>query len=84
MSGYTGNPDAEAEHALIISENGVEASRRLLVGSVLAYCVDCGEEIAAARRENAIKQRMKCIRCIDCQSTADSKKQNIKMLDRIL
>ena len=42
MSGYTGNPDAESEHALILSENGVNACRSVVEGPVLEECLDCG------------------------------------------
>lgn len=85
MSGYTGNPDAEAEHALILSENGVEASRKALEGSVLDNCMECGEAIAEARKSAARKFNMKCHFCIACQRTVDARGgPRIKMLDRIL
>lgn len=83
MSGYTGNPDAESEHALILAENGVQAARQMLVGSVLTHCLDCAEEIGPARRENAVKLQMKCLYCIECQPLHD-KQHRVKMLDRIL
>ncbi len=84
MSGYIGNPDAEAEHALILSENGVEASRARLRGSVLNTCVSCGEDIPVARQQAARQLSIRCIFCIDCQNDDDKKRRNIKMLDRIL
>lgn len=83
MSGYTGNADAESEHALILSENGIEAHRAVLRGAVLRFCKDCGEEIPAARREFAIQKQMKCEFCVECQSAHD-KIKHPKMLDRIL
>lgn len=83
MSGYTGNPDAEAEHALVLSENGIHASRQLLEGRVLTHCADCGERIPVARRQYAIKANMKCEYCVSCQEAHD-KAPRVKMLDRIL
>ena len=83
MSGYTGNPDAESEHALILAENGVEAVRTMLVGRVLSHCLDCGDSIPEARRQFATKLGHKCEYCVTCQSDHDSPPK-IKMLDRIL
>lgn len=83
MSGYIGNPDAEAEHALILAENGVEAHREQLRGKVYSHCLDCGEEIPAARIQAAIKMKIRCEYCIHCQSDHDKVKKR-KMLDRIL
>lgn len=83
MSGYTGNPDAESEQALIMAENGVYASQQLLNGPVLQYCLECGDAINPARIANAIKMKMKCAYCITCQVQFD-KPGRIKMLDRIL
>lgn len=40
MSGYTGNPDAESEHALIINENGIRRSQSMVEGPVLDECQD--------------------------------------------
>lgn len=81
MSGYTGNPDAEAEHALIISENGVEAARSMIPDGSTTYmqCLECGEDIPEARR---LAQKG-CKYCVTCQVLHD-KAPNIKMLDRIL
>lgn len=83
MSGYTGNPDAESEHALIFAENGVMASRAMLTGRVLKHCTDCGDPIPEARRQYAIKANMKCEWCVPCQAYHD-RAPRIKMLDRIL
>lgn len=83
MSGYIGNPDAEAEHALVVAENGIEAHRERLRGRVLSHCADCGDEIPADRIAAAISMQMKCEFCIDCQSDHDKIKRR-KMLDRIL
>lgn len=83
MSGYLGNPDAEAEHALILSENGVHASRLLLEGPILTDCDDCGNEINPLRVAAAEKMGMKCMYCIVCQPKYD-KPGRIRMLDRIL
>jgi RNA polymerase-binding transcription factor DksA len=70
---------------MILSENGVDAARQALVGSVLTHCLDCGDAIAPARRENAVKLQMKCVRCIVCQEVFDKKpRQTTRMLDRIL
>lgn len=83
MSGYTGNPDAESEHALIINENGIHAAQQMLVGPVLTECQDCGDDIDP-RRVNALKERgMKCMYCITCQPNHDTVGR-VKMLDRIL
>jgi RNA polymerase-binding transcription factor DksA len=83
MSGYTGNPDAEAEHALILSENGINAARSMLTGPVLDECLDCGEQISAQRVAALKLMNMRCMYCITCQ-TAHDKPNGIKMLDRIL
>jgi RNA polymerase-binding transcription factor DksA len=83
VSGYTGNPDAEAEHALILSENGINASRSMVEGPVLTECLDCGDEIAPARVEAMKKINMRCMYCITCQPMHD-RAGGIKMLDRIL
>jgi hypothetical protein len=83
MSGYTGNPDAESEQALIFAENGVHASRMMLQGRVLFHCNECGAPIPEARRAYALKEEMKCEYCVPCQAYHD-KAPRIKMLDRIL
>jgi RNA polymerase-binding transcription factor DksA len=83
MSGYTGNPDAEAEHALILAENGVASSQQMLKGAVLVHCLDCGDEINPARRQAAQALGHKCSFCITCQPYHD-KAAKVKMLDRIL
>ncbi len=83
MSGYLGNPDAEAEHALILAENGVRASQYLLNGPTVDDCVDCGLPISP-RRVAALKSlNMKCVYCIDCQPQHDNVAR-IRLLDRIL
>ena len=80
MSGYTGNPDAEAEHALILAENGIEAARAAIPkGPGSPTCLDCGVTIPQERRD----AQPGCIYCISCQPLHD-KRQQIKMLDRIL
>ena len=85
MSGYAGNSDLEAEHALILSENGIHASREAISGRVLEYCVECGEKINPLRVEFARKHGIKCEMCVGCQEVEDKKpKSRIKMLDRIL
>ena len=83
MSGYTGNPDAEAEHALILAENGVGAARSMVEGPILTECLDCGEEIDSRRVKAMRKIAMRCMYCITCQPKHD-KAGGIKMLDRIL
>lgn len=83
MSGFSGNPDAEAEHALIIAENGINAARSMIDGPVLTECLDCGEEINPKRVEAMRKIGMRCLYCILCQPKYD-KAQGVKMLDRIL
>lgn len=83
MSGYIGNPDAEAEHALILSENGINAARSMIEGPVLEDCLDCGEEINSMRVEAMRKIGMRCMYCITCQPKHD-RAGGIKMLDRIL
>lgn len=85
MSGYIGNPDAEAEHAMIMAENGIAAAQSMLHGRVLTECLDCGEDIPEARRQAAIKLNHKCDRCIICQQKFELLPQpKIRMLDRIL
>lgn len=83
MSGYTGNPDAEAEHAQILAENGIAAAQSMLEGRVLTHCLDCEEPIAEARRQVALKSNHKCEYCISCQPAHD-RAPAIRMLDRIL
>lgn len=85
MSGYAGNSDLEAEHAMILSENGVHASKLALQGPIVDECVDCGNDINPARVAFARKMGMTCTRCIECQEEFDKlPKQKVKMLDRIL
>lgn len=83
MSGYTGNPDAESEHALIINENGIRRSQSMVEGPVLEECQDCGEDINPLRVAAMKKIGMRCMYCITCQPAHD-KAHGIKMLDRIL
>ena len=84
MSGYTGNPDAESEHAIIFAENALHAARRNLYTSAnsAAECEDCGEEIPEARRK-AMPGVYQCVRCRELFEK-NTPKQKIKMLDRIL
>jgi RNA polymerase-binding transcription factor DksA len=85
MSGYLGNPDAESEHAMILSENGIQASREQLAGPVYEYCEDCDEQIPQARRMFAISAKMRCTRCVDCQELADKRPvPQIRMLTKML
>lgn len=83
MSGYTGNPDAESEHALVINENGIYASQMMLVGPVLDECLDCGDDINPLRVQALRAQGMKCMYCITCQPKHDMQGR-VKMLDKIL
>lgn len=83
MSGYTGNPDAEAEHAMILAENGINAAQQMLEGPVLEECLDCGEAIHPSRVEYMRRKQMKCLYCIVCQPHYDTRAR-VKMLDRIL
>lgn len=85
MSGYIGNPDAEAEHAMILAENGIAAAQSMLEGRVLTHCLDCEEPIAEARRQAAIKAKHKCDRCVSCQAAFELIPQpRIRMLDYML
>lgn len=85
MSGYIGNPDAEADHALILNENGINAVREALSGRILTHCRECGDQIDPKRVALARSYGMRCELCIDCQREEDKKpKTRIKMLDRIL
>lgn len=83
MSGYTGNPDAESEHALILAENGINACQSMLEGPSLSECLDCGETINPKRVEALRISGMRCMYCITCQPKHDTP-GGIKMLDRIL
>lgn len=83
MSGYTGNPDAESEQALIANENAIYASQMMLVGPVLEECLDCGEDINPLRVAAMRKNGMKCMFCLTCQPKHDTQGR-VKMLDRIL
>ena len=85
MPGYTGDPDAEATHALIINENGIHAIQQQLLGPILTECRQCGEDIPQARVQAMRINKMKCVMCITCQQVDDMRpKARIKMLDRIL
>ena len=85
MSGYIGNPDAEAEHALILAENGIHNAHIALLGPVLTECIDCGDKINSLQVSLFKSKNMKCVRCIDCQRLDDNKpKSRIKMLDYVL
>lgn len=83
MSGYGGSPDLEAEHALIMSENGIDASRSMLIGEVRKHCLNCEEPIPEPRRQFALKLGHKCLYCIECQDACD-KQPKVKMLDWVL
>lgn len=83
MSGYGGSPDLESEHALIMSENGIELSQSMLVGRILTECLDCGEEIDPRRVEYARKTNMKCEWCVKCQESHD-KAPSVRMLTKML
>lgn len=83
MSGYAGNSDLEAEHALILAENGIAAAQSMLAGLVNTHCNDCGEPINEARRLFAIKLNHKCEYCIKCQPNHD-KAPSVRMLDHVL
>lgn len=85
MSGYTGNPDAESEHALILSENAIHESQLALQGRITSTCEMCGESIAPARVAYAVKHQIRCTTCIACQQVVEQQpRRRIKMLDRIL
>lgn len=85
MSGYTGNPDAEAEHALILAENGIYAAQQELSGRVLTHCLECGEEIDPKRIQFCVDKNMKCEYCIICQAIIEKQpKAKVRMLDWIL
>lgn len=83
MSGYAGNSDLEAEHALILAENGVNACSEMLDGPQLDHCTDCGERINPLRVEALKRLNMKCMYCVECQGDHDGVKR-VRMLDRIL
>ncbi len=83
MSGFSGNPDAEAEQALILAENGIRAAQSMIEGPVLEECLDCGDEINPLRVAAMRKINMRCMYCIHCQEKHD-KAPRVKMLDRIL
>lgn len=83
MSGYGGNPDMEAEHANILAENGIHASRLMLEGEVRTHCLTCGKPIVEARRAYALRADIKCEHCVVCQEDHDAPRR-IKMLDHVL
>lgn len=83
MSGFSGNPDAEAEQALILAENGIRAAQSMIEGPVLEECLDCGDEINPLRVAAMRKINMRCMYCIVCQEKHDTAPR-VKMLDRIL
>ena len=84
MSGYIGDPDAEATHALILAENALHAARQNLYTSAesATECEDCGDSIPEARR----KAMPGVYQCVTCRSLFEKNapKHKIKMLDRIL
>lgn len=80
MSGYAGNPDLEAEHALILAENGIAAARSMLgVGKSLEFCLDCGDRIPERRRDVVAG----CRYCVVCQEAHDHISY-VKMLTKML
>lgn len=83
MSGYLGNPDAEAEHALIMAENGIAAARLMLEGMVRETCLECNCKIPDRRVQAAKHNKMKCLYCIHCQDNHD-KHPSIKMITKML
>ena len=83
MSGYTGNPDAESEQALILAENGIGAARSMVEGPILTECLDCGDDIDPRRVDAMRKISMRCMYCLECQVNHD-RPAMIRMLDRIL
>lgn len=85
MSGYTGRPDDESEHAMILVENEIDAVRKQIAGPVFEDCEDCGDPIDQRRVQYMKVNRIRCTRCITCQQIFDKKpKARIKMLDYIL
>lgn len=84
MSGYLGNPDAEAEHCLILAENAIHAARSQMYDTSHHFeeCRDCGELIPEARRI-ALPGVFRCI-CCQQQHEHTFRRPSIRMLDHIL
>ena len=82
MSGYAGADD-ESLHAIILSENGVHASRQMLKGHILTHCSECGDPIPEARRKAGLQFGVKIEYCISCQTYHDKARQP-KMLTKML
>jgi phage/conjugal plasmid C-4 type zinc finger TraR family protein len=84
VSGYTGNADAEAEHAIILAENALHAVRQSieLRDESADECEECGNEIPLARRL-ALRGVFRCIACQE-EHERTYRRPTIKMLDRIL
>lgn len=86
MSGYIGNPDAESEHAMILSENAVHAVQqhlalqRMRPSAKTCKDEDCGVEIPEIRRQLVPGVQF----CVHCAPKHQVRQQRIKMLDRIL
>jgi hypothetical protein len=83
--GYT-HSDAEAEHALIVNENAVNAVMEVLAiqrsrPSALV-CKDpwCGEDIPEARRQAVPGVQY----CVECAPKHQIRVRKIKMLDNVL
>lgn len=81
MSGYLGDPDYAAMHAMILNENAAHAIRQLLpTGESAHHCNDCDTVIPEARRV-AMKG---CRYCIECQSAHDHGPVRTKMFTKML
>lgn len=85
MSGYLGDPDAEAAHAMILAENGVHDATLALQGPVQSWCTECGETIPPARVAFALRKGIRCTTCVTCQAELEQQPQRrTRMLDWIL
>lgn len=61
-----------------IDDEVKRARQNVPCGSSLVYCEECGEEIAAARREALPGVRL----CIDCQEEADKEQKAASLYNR--
>lgn len=46
-----------------------------LTGPVEFFCEECGDEIPAERREAAIKNNMKAVKCVSCLSIEELRRK---------
>lgn len=79
MSGY-GGADDESVNVIANVDNLIDVARMMIPkGKGTLVCLDCGEDIPAARKQ----AQPGCSFCVQCQTFHD-KRPNIKVLTQML